>query len=75
MGTLAVIEYFSNKNKSKRKMLYTPAISIIVPAYNEELNIVRTIASLLDQNYPDFEIICIDDGSTDSTWVKLQEAY
>ncbi|MDD6388187.1 MAG: glycosyltransferase [Bacilli bacterium] len=42
-------------------------ISIIVPAYNEELTIIDTIDVLLEQNYSNYEIIVIDDGSTDST--------
>ena len=50
---------------------FFPKISIIVPAYNEEVTIKRCIQSLLDLNYPDHEIIVVDDGSTDKT---LKEA-
>ena len=44
-----------------------PLVSIIVPAYNHELYIVETIQSILDQDYPNLEIIIINDGSTDNT--------
>lgn len=42
-------------------------ISIIIPSYNEEKHIRKCIESLLKQDYPDKEIIVVDDGSTDRT--------
>lgn len=42
-------------------------ISIIIPTYNRQNKIEQTILSLLDQSYPNLEIIVVDDGSTDST--------
>ncbi|MFT3945420.1 MAG: glycosyltransferase [Agriterribacter sp.] len=53
----------------------TPPVSIIVPAYNEEVNAVKTIKNLLQQNYPDFDIIFVDDGSKDNTWQKVSDAF
>jgi chlorobactene glucosyltransferase len=44
-----------------------PFLSIVVPARNEEQNIENCIKSLLAQNYPRFEVIAIDDNSTDNT--------
>jgi chlorobactene glucosyltransferase len=44
-----------------------PFLSIIVPARNEEQTIENCIKSLLAQNYPHFEVIAIDDNSTDNT--------
>ena len=44
-----------------------PFVSIVVPARNEEKSIERCIRSLLNQDYPEFEIIVIDDNSTDNT--------
>lgn len=46
----------------------TPKISIIIPAFNEEKNISRCLDSVLNQTFTDFEVICIDDGSSDSTF-------
>lgn len=44
-----------------------PRVSVIVPARDEERSIVRCVESLLAQDYPDFEVIVVDDGSTDAT--------
>lgn len=50
-----------------------PQISIILPVYNAERYINRTITSILQQTYTDFELIAIDDCSTDSSLQKLKE--
>ena len=47
-----------------------PMISLVVPAYNEGLVIQAAVRSLLKLDYPNFEIIVIDDGSTDDTYEK-----
>lgn len=44
-----------------------PPVSVIVPAYNEEKVLDEAIEALLDLDYPSYEIIIVDDGSTDST--------
>jgi chlorobactene glucosyltransferase len=48
-------------------------VSIIVPARNEERNIRRCVISLLEQDYPNFELIVVDDSSTDGTATILAE--
>ena len=50
-------------------------ISILVPAHNEEKTIVATVRSLLMLNYGQFEIIVVNDGSTDETLKRLVEAF
>lgn len=50
-----------------------PRVSILVPARNEELNINACILSLLAQQYPDFEVIALNDRSTDQTGKILGE--
>ena len=52
-----------------------PLVSIIVPAYNEEVNAIRTVHSLLAQDYPEIEVIFVDDGSKDRTFLKMKEAF
>ncbi|MGN6265199.1 MAG: glycosyltransferase [Ginsengibacter sp.] len=52
-----------------------PLVSILVPAYNEEINSVRTINSLLSQNYPKLEVIFVDDGSKDQTFETVNEHF
>ena len=48
-------------------------VSVIVPARNEEHNIRRCVESLLEQDYDDYEVIVVDDGSTDGTPLILDE--
>ena len=52
-----------------------PLVSVIVPAYNEEVNAIRTVKSLLAQNYPQLEIIFVDDGSKDETYTRVGEYF
>ncbi|HLL60347.1 MAG TPA: glycosyltransferase [Candidatus Nitrosocosmicus sp.] len=56
-----------NLNPTKYRLTNLPFVSIIVPARNEENHIERCLLSLLSQEYPYFEIIAIDDSSTDGT--------
>jgi glycosyltransferase involved in cell wall biosynthesis len=58
-----------------RKSDLTLPISLLVPAYNEELTIAHTVSSLLNVNYGEYEIIVINDGSTDSTLAELIQAF
>src|SRR3972149_12056554 len=53
-----------------------PFVSVLIPAWNEAKTIARTIASIMASNYRNFEVIVIDDGSTDNTFniVKKLEA-
>ena len=53
----------------------TPSISVIAPAYNEEVTIVDNIRTLLSLYYNNFEVIVVNDGSKDSTFKKINEAY
>jgi len=53
----------------------TPPISILIPAHNEEHAIIRTVKSALLMNYPFFDVIVINDGSTDRTLESLINTF
>lgn len=46
---------------------FTPPVTVVVPAYNERVGIERCVRSLASNDYPEFEVIVVDDGSTDGT--------
>lgn len=50
-------------------------VSIIIPAYNEEITAVQTIQSLLKIDYPNFELIFVDDGSKDNTFQVINTRF
>jgi cellulose synthase/poly-beta-1,6-N-acetylglucosamine synthase-like glycosyltransferase len=52
-----------------------PPISLIVPAYNEQINIVESVHSMLALEYPAYEVIVVNDGSKDETLKRLIDAF
>jgi cellulose synthase/poly-beta-1,6-N-acetylglucosamine synthase-like glycosyltransferase/peptidoglycan/xylan/chitin deacetylase (PgdA/CDA1 family)/spore germination protein YaaH len=73
VGIFATIDRFR-----KRKIpggVYEPRVAVLIPAYNEEMVIVRTIRSVLRSDYPNLRAIVIDDGSRDRTFDVAREAY
>lgn len=54
-------------------MPITPTVSIVIPAYNRAGTIRSAIESVLRQTYTDFEVLIVDDGSTDDTMAKVAE--
>src|SRR6185436_2543419 len=61
-------DYMENTSVDRLKQVFSglePPITIVVAAYNEAANIVGSLRSLLQLNYPEFEIVVINDGSTD----------
>ena len=69
VGSLALAQWLRSRRRERihAGSDYVPFVSILVPAYNEELVIANTIRSLLASDYPSYEIIVIDDGSQDNT--------
>ncbi len=63
-----------NFGELKLQMAKNPEISIIIPVYNVEKYLQKCIESILKQTFQDFEIICIDDGSTDKS-LEILEQY
>lgn len=54
---------------------FTPAVSIIAPAYNEEVTIIENVKSMLKVYYPQFDVIIVNDGSTDKTLELLIDEF
>ncbi len=53
----------------------TPAVSILVPAHDEEAGILDTLSAALGQRYPAIEVVLVDDGSTDRTFELVAARY
>ena len=79
---LAFIAIMQNRREKKyplAALLFSdgkaPLVSIIVPAYNEEVNAVGSLRNLLKTDYPNFEILFVNDGSTDLTHGRVSKAF
>jgi len=77
VGSLALGQWLRSRRRERihAGSDYNPFVSILVPAYNEELVIANTIRSLLASDYPHYEIIVIDDGSQDNTSKIVKEKF
>ena len=73
-GVLAIVQ----KWKASRLHFdpsFSPPVSVVIAAYNEDKVIVRTIASILANGYPELEVVVVDDGSKDRTLALLRETF
>ncbi|MDR3404580.1 MAG: polysaccharide deacetylase family protein [Chthoniobacter sp.] len=71
---LVLIQWPREKRRRFRED-YAPTVTVIMAAYNEETVIVRSVASLLRSDYPDLDIVVVNDGSTDATLELLHETF
>jgi len=62
-----------DKKKKYNNKRALPYVSVIVPARDEQDNIERCLISLMEQDYPNLEIIAVDDNSTDTTLIKMKK--
>jgi cellulose synthase/poly-beta-1,6-N-acetylglucosamine synthase-like glycosyltransferase/peptidoglycan/xylan/chitin deacetylase (PgdA/CDA1 family)/spore germination protein YaaH len=77
---LAVVAVFatlhSRAERKRRSLAWSPpSLAVVIPAYNEEKVICGTIRSLLASKLKTFDIIVVDDGSTDGTAAAVREAF
>jgi len=77
-ASIAISRYLEKVDASALPSIYAGfelPISILVPAYNESLTIISSVRSMLNLDYPEHEIIIINDGSSDDTLEVLIEAF
>jgi len=67
-----IVQIVRKKQMRAKSRRYNPKITIIVPAYNEETGVVRTVRSILKNNYKNKEIVVVNDGSRDKTGSALR---
>ena len=74
MGIFAIIDRLRRPHRQASPG-FNPRVAVLIPAYNEEKVIVRTIRSVLNSDYTNLHVIVIDDGSRDRTVEVAREAY
>ena len=74
VGLFAIIDRL-RKPHAQASPGYNPRVAVLIPAFNEETVIVRTIRSVLNSDYKNLHIIVVDDGSLDRTFDVVREAY
>ena len=75
MLSLSILQRSKEKKLMQIPFTGNPLVSIIVPAFNEEVNAVSSLENLLRCDYPNFNIVFVDDGSKDSTYEKVSTAF
>ncbi len=77
IGAAAVYDRVHEKifGKPAEVASYRPKVAVLIPAYNEEKVIERTVRAVLNSNYPNLRVIVIDDGSKDRTLEVARDAF
>ena len=75
IGLLAVLDRLIRHQRARAAGDYQPSVAVLIPAYNEEKVIERTIRAALRSDYPNLRVICIDDGSSDATLEVARDAF
>jgi cellulose synthase/poly-beta-1,6-N-acetylglucosamine synthase-like glycosyltransferase/spore germination protein YaaH/peptidoglycan/xylan/chitin deacetylase (PgdA/CDA1 family) len=81
VGAAAVFDRFHHRIRQRdgvqleAAQAYKPAVAVVIPAFNEEKVIVRTVRAALHSNYPKLRVIVVDDGSSDRTLDVTQNAF
>jgi cellulose synthase/poly-beta-1,6-N-acetylglucosamine synthase-like glycosyltransferase/peptidoglycan/xylan/chitin deacetylase (PgdA/CDA1 family)/spore germination protein YaaH len=75
IGAFAIFDRLRSRPVPPGADSYLPKVAVLIPAYNEEKVIERTIRSALVSTYPDLRVIVIDDGSNDKTLEVARSAF
>jgi peptidoglycan-N-acetylglucosamine deacetylase len=77
VGALAVYDRLASHEVGSPGQIaaFKPKVAVLIPAYNEEKVIERTVRSVLDSDYPNLHVIVIDDGSKDRTLEVARRAF
>src|SRR5207237_1087831 len=78
IGAFAIFDRFRQRRysaASNAAEAYSPRVAVLIPAYNEEKVIERTISAALASHYRNLRVIVIDDGSTDRTLEVAHRAF
>lgn len=75
LGFLAGKQKWKERHIGEQQWQNPPPVSIIVPAFNEEVNAVSSLHNLLRCDYPCFDIIFVDDGSSDRTYEMVAAEF
>ncbi|MGF7155354.1 glycosyltransferase [Novosphingobium gossypii] len=72
---MAGLAWFQSRRRRAEPPHYEPAVSVIIPAYNEERVIAASVARVLASDYPALQVIVADDGSKDQTSAIVRERF
>jgi cellulose synthase/poly-beta-1,6-N-acetylglucosamine synthase-like glycosyltransferase/peptidoglycan/xylan/chitin deacetylase (PgdA/CDA1 family)/spore germination protein YaaH len=72
---LAALAWLQSRTRRATPPTFTPTVSVVIPAYNEERVIVASVMRVLASDYPDLQVIVADDGSKDRTSALVAEAF
>jgi peptidoglycan-N-acetylglucosamine deacetylase len=77
VGVLAIYDRLRSQPLAAESQIasYKPKVAVLIPAFNEEKVIERTVRSVLDSDYPNLHVIVIDDGSEDRTLAVARTAF
>lgn len=70
--SILVLALGRRRHAAPQKASGTKSVTVVIPAYNEEPTILRCVDSVLASDYPDLEVIVVDDGSTDHTFDMVE---
>src|SRR5437660_11579362 len=75
IGAFAIYDRLRARQYGRDADSYKPDVAVLIPAFNEEKVIARTVRAALASDYPNLRVIVIDDGSRDSTFAVVEQAF